>query len=96
MYSLLKMGIFHCYVSLPAGTFFLRSHFPWDSFSDLPWPMTSLLLRPIREDFTKASALREAAGPIMEWAQEIFGNVKRKVWFQTVQKKRVFWVGRRC
>ena len=30
------------------------------------------------EDFTKASALREAAGPIMEWAQEIFGNVKRK------------------
>lgn len=30
------------------------------------------------EDFTKPSALREAAGPIMEWAQEIFGNVKRK------------------
>ena len=28
MYSLLKMGIFHCYVSLPEGTFFLRSHFP--------------------------------------------------------------------
>lgn len=30
------------------------------------------------EDFTKPSALRDAAGPIMEWAQEIFGNVKRK------------------
>ena len=31
------------------------------------------------QDFTKPSALRDAAGPIMEWAQEIFGNVKRKV-----------------
>ena len=30
------------------------------------------------QDFTKPSALRDAAGPIMEWAQEIFGNVKRK------------------
>lgn len=38
------------------------------------------------EDFTKASALREAAGPIMEWAQEIFGNVKRKVWPNSSEK----------
>ena len=52
-----------------------------------------LAARPIREDFTKASALREAAGPIMEWAQEIFVNVKRKVWFQRVQKKRGFLGG---
>ena len=29
----------------------------------------------------------------MEWAQEIFGNVKRKVWFQTVQKKTCFLGG---
>lgn len=37
------------------------------------------------EDFTKPSALRDAAGPIMEWAQEIFGNVKRK-WAQSGQR----------
>ena len=30
------------------------------------------------EDFTKRSALRDAAGAIMEWAAEIFGNVKKK------------------
>lgn len=30
------------------------------------------------EDFTKASALRDGAGAIMEWAAEIFGNVKKK------------------
>ncbi|CAJ1370793.1 unnamed protein product [Effrenium voratum] len=30
------------------------------------------------EEFTRPSALRDMAGTVMEWAAEIFGNVKRK------------------
>lgn len=30
------------------------------------------------EDYTRPAALRDMAGPVMEWASEIFGNVKRK------------------